>query len=55
MIPATRLLWVLVSLPLFAEEVALTGLKQPVEILRDRWGVPHIYAQTAEDLFFAQG
>lgn len=26
-----------------------------VEILRDRWGVPHIYASSAEDLFFAQG
>ncbi|MBV9304347.1 MAG: penicillin acylase family protein [Acidobacteriaceae bacterium] len=31
------------------------GLKQPVEILRDRWGVPHIYAQNSDDLFFAQG
>lgn len=31
------------------------GLRQPVEILRDRWGVPHIYAQNTEDLFFAQG
>ncbi len=26
-----------------------------VEILRDRWGVPHIYAKSAHDLFFAQG
>jgi penicillin amidase len=26
-----------------------------VEILRDRWGVPHIYAQSQQDLFFAQG
>lgn len=33
----------------------LPGLQQPVEILRDRWGVPHIYAQTTDDLFFAQG
>jgi penicillin amidase len=33
----------------------LPGLKQSVEILRDRWGVPHIYAQNSEDLFFAQG
>src|ERR687886_2188374 len=33
----------------------LSGLKQPVEILRDRWGVPHIYAQNSDDLFFAQG
>ncbi|MFN3327021.1 MAG: penicillin acylase family protein [Bryobacteraceae bacterium] len=38
-----------------AEEVQLPGLRQPVEILRDRWGVPHIYAKTADDLFFAQG
>jgi penicillin G amidase len=33
----------------------LAGLAAPVEILRDRWGVPHIYAQAAPDLFFAQG
>ncbi|MFL6466086.1 MAG: penicillin acylase family protein [Bryobacteraceae bacterium] len=33
----------------------LSGLKQPVEVLRDRWGVPHIYAQNSDDLFFAQG
>ncbi len=31
------------------------GLAQPVEIIRDRWGVNHIYAQTESDLFFAQG
>ena len=35
--------------------VELQGLTAPVEIYRDRYGVPHIYAQTAEDLFFAQG
>jgi penicillin amidase len=31
------------------------GLTQPVEIIRDRWGVNHIYAQNEADLFFAQG
>jgi penicillin amidase len=31
------------------------GLQQPVEVLRDRWGVAHIYAQNQHDLFFAQG
>jgi penicillin amidase len=31
------------------------GLKDAVEVLRDRWGVPHIYARNTEDLFFAQG
>ena len=33
----------------------LRGLTAPVEILRDRWGVPHIYAANARDLMFAQG
>lgn len=36
-------------------EQRLQGLKAPVEVLRDRWGVPHIYAQNTDDLFFAQG
>ena len=31
------------------------GLKQPVEIIRDKWGVNHIYAKNEHDLFFAQG
>jgi penicillin amidase len=35
--------------------IALAGLGKPVEVLRDQWGIPHIYAQTVEDLFFAQG
>src|SRR3990170_2666944 len=38
-----------------AGEMALDGLSRPVEVLRDTWGVPHIYAETLEDLFFAQG
>ncbi|MFC2015575.1 penicillin acylase family protein [Chloroflexota bacterium] len=29
--------------------------REPVEIIRDRWGVPHIYAGSEDDLFFAQG
>ena len=32
-----------------------SGLAQPVEILRDRWGISHIYARNEHDLFFAQG
>jgi len=31
------------------------GLEAQVEILRDRWGVPHIYAQNSRDLYFTQG
>jgi len=33
----------------------LPELSAPVRVVRDRWGVPHIYAQTANDLFTAQG
>ncbi|MGH7711654.1 MAG: penicillin acylase family protein, partial [Gemmatimonadaceae bacterium] len=32
-----------------------TGLRSPVEVRYDRWGVPHIYARNQHDLFFAQG
>ncbi|MBN1836621.1 MAG: penicillin acylase family protein [Spirochaetales bacterium] len=35
--------------------VEVPGLQAPVEIIRDSYGVPHIYARNAEDLFFAQG
>ncbi len=31
------------------------GLDSAVEVRRDRWGVPHIYARTEHDVFFAQG
>jgi penicillin amidase len=33
----------------------IAGLQQPVDVLRDRWGVAHIYAGNQHDLFFAQG
>ena len=33
----------------------VAGLHEPVEIVRDKWGVPHIYAQNEHDVFFAQG
>jgi len=31
------------------------GPEHPVEIRRDRWGVPHIHAETDDDLWFGQG
>ena len=31
------------------------GLQQPVEVIRDAYGINHIYAQNEHDLFFAQG
>jgi len=33
----------------------IAGLKQAARILVDRWGVPHIYAENQDDLFFVQG
>ena len=33
----------------------VAGLAEPVEVLRDRWGVNHIYAKSEADLFFVQG
>ncbi|CAN5735533.1 penicillin acylase family protein [soil metagenome] len=35
--------------------VEVAGLRDSVEVIRDRWGVPHIYARNVDDLFFAQG
>jgi penicillin G amidase len=35
--------------------LSLPGLRAPVEIVTDAWGIPHIYAQNEADLFFAQG
>jgi penicillin G amidase len=42
-------------LPKTKGELHLQGLHEPVEVITDRYGVPHIYAQNEDDLFFAQG
>ncbi len=43
------------SLATIDGELAVPGLEEPVEVIRDEWGVPHIYARNDDDLFFAQG
>lgn len=35
--------------------IHLKQLNQTVEVIRDQWGVNHIYAKDQHDLFFAQG
>src|SRR5262245_48553309 len=54
----------LLSLVLFCSSVwaeapttryIVPGLSKEAEILIDRWGVPHIYAQATYDVYFAQG
>ena len=42
-------------LPQTTGELTLAGIERPISILRDPWGVPHIYAKSTRDLFFAQG
>jgi penicillin amidase len=43
------------TFPTIDGTVEVPGLRAKVEVYRDEWGMPHIYAQDAEDLFFAQG
>ncbi|WP_244788395.1 penicillin acylase family protein [Cupriavidus pauculus] len=38
-----------------AEKYAVPGLEKPATVLVDRWGVPHIYANTLYDAFYVQG
>jgi penicillin amidase len=43
------------ALSVIAGDISVAGLNHPVEVIRDKWGVAHIYARTVDDLFFAQG
>ena len=43
------------ALAIISGQVRVQGLLRPVNVLRDRWGVAHIYAENQHDLFFAQG
>jgi penicillin amidase len=43
------------SLATIDGDQAIAGLQEPVEIIRDQQGIPHIYAKNDSDLFFAQG
>ena len=36
-------------------DILVKGLNEEVEVLRDQWGINHIYAKNQHDLFFAQG
>lgn len=43
------------SFPQVSGEINLSGLDGPVDVYRDTMGIPHIFASTTHDLFFAQG
>lgn len=42
-------------LPQTSGTLKLRGLSKKVEVIRDKWGVPHVFASEEDDLFFAQG
>ena len=42
-------------LPTVSGEIAVPGLDAPVTIRRDRYGVPHITAETEHDAWYALG
>ena len=43
------------TLPDYDGEITVPGITKPVEIIRDSYGMPHIYAQTDQDACFALG
>ena len=52
---ATGWIWAAGSMPLLDGQLALPGLKVPVEVLLDAHGVPTAYAVDADDAWFAAG
>ena len=42
-------------LPKYSGHKSIKGLNRPVDIYTDTYGVPHIFAENEEDLFYAAG
>jgi len=38
-------------LPQIEGVLRVSGLSAPVEVIRDKWGMPHIYATNSHDTF----
>ncbi len=55
LLPLILLLFVTSCARESGNEISINGLNEPVEIVRDQWGLNHIYAKNQHDLFFAQG
>ena len=47
--------WLRRSLPRHRGAVRLAGIDGEIEIVRDRWSIPHVFAASTGDLFFGQG
>ena len=42
-------------MPRYAGSLRMKGLSAPVEVLRDRWGIPHIYAKQHQGRLLCTG
>ena len=42
-------------LPVYEGRKTLPGLQEPVDVYTDSYGVPHIFAENEQDLFFSAG
>jgi len=52
------LAWILLrkrTLPNYEGSIPVSGIREGVEIIRDRFGMPHIHAQNEADAYFALG
>jgi penicillin amidase len=47
--------WARSSIPSLDAEWRLPGLREPIEVVSDPHGVPHVYARDPEDAWFAAG
>jgi penicillin amidase len=47
--------WIHHPLPPYQGEWPLSGLKSPVDVFTDEFGVPHVFAENEDDLFFTAG
>ncbi len=43
------------ALPDYDENIEIDGLQAEVEVIRDQWAIPHVYAKNEHDLFVSAG
>ena len=55
MILVTAYAWLFPSLPQYEGEIKIPKLKTRVDVYTDSYGVPHVFADNEEDLFFTAG
>jgi len=48
-------LWLMNSAPIYSGEIQTDGVSNSTQIVYDNYGVPHIYAKSADDAYYALG